>query len=258
MQVDIIDLRDFYTSQLGMRTRAYLRVALSAHISNAKGMEIAGVGFANPYLGTFRSDANRLISLMPAVQGCVNWPSKGPNASVLVDEDMLPIPNAALDRVFLIHALEFSPHPARLLDEVWRVLAPGGRVLVVVPNRRGLLARVDSTPFGHGRPFSKGQLIRLCRSTQFSPTAWSEALHFFPFDNKMALRTAAFFERFGQTLLSPLGGVIILEATKHMFKGMPVSDGVRVAAKPVLVPAGAVQRVKDLSLRMPERAHGRA
>jgi SAM-dependent methyltransferase len=180
------------------------------------------------------------MSFMPGVQGCVNWPSSGPNASVLVDEDALPLANATLDRVFLIHALEFSPHPRQLMEEVWRVLAPGGRMIAVVPNRRGLLARVDSTPFGHGRPFSKGQMIRLCRDTQFSPTAWSEALHFFPFQNRMALRTASFFERMGKSVVSPLGGVIILEATKHMFRGLPVTEGAKVRAKPVLVPVGAV------------------
>lgn len=240
MQVDIIDLRDFYTSPLGLRTRGFLRLALRRHLPDAKGLDVAGIGFANPYLGQFRGEAERLMSFMPGVQGCVNWPSSGPNASVLVDEDALPLANATLDRVFLIHALEFSPHPRQLMEEVWRVLAPGGRMIAVVPNRRGLLARVDSTPFGHGRPFSKGQMIRLCRDTQFSPTAWSEALHFFPFQNRMALRTASFFERMGKSVVSPLGGVIILEATKHMFRGLPVTEGVKVRAKPVLVPVGAV------------------
>ncbi|MEM6711907.1 MAG: methyltransferase domain-containing protein [Pseudomonadota bacterium] len=240
MQVDIIDLRDFYTSKLGLLTRGYLRAALRRHLPDAKGMDIAGIGFANPFLGQFRDEAERLVSLMPAVQGCVNWPMGGPNASALVDEDSLPLPNASLDRVLLVHALEVSPHPAQLLEEVWRVLAPGGRMLAVVPNRRGLLARLDSTPFGHGRPFSRGQMIRLCRQTQFSPTAWSEALHFFPFDNRMALQSAGFFERMGASVLSPLGGVIILEATKHMFRGLPVTEGAKVRAKPVLVPAGAV------------------
>lgn len=240
MQVDILDLRDFYTSGLGLRTRAYLRAALRRHLADAKGMDVAGVGFANPYLGQFREEAARLLSFMPGAQGCVNWPSHGPNASVLVDEDALPLANAALDRVFLIHALEFSPHPRTLMEEVWRVLAPGGRMIAVVPNRRGLLARMDTTPFGHGRPFSKGQMMRLCREAHFSPSGWSEALHFFPFNNRVALRSAGFFERMGKSMLSPLGGVIILEATKHLYQGLPVTEGARLRTAPVLVPAGAM------------------
>ena len=240
MQVDIIDLRDFYTTTLGLRTRGYLCAALRKHLPDAKRMDVVGIGFANPYLGQFREEAERLVSFMPAAQGCVNWPQGGPNASSLVDEDALPLANATLDRVLLVHALEFSPHPAKLMEEVWRVLAPGGRMIAVVPNRRGLLARLDTTPFGNGRPFSRGQMIRLCRETQFSPTAWSEALHFFPFENKLALRTAGFFERMGKSVVSPLGGVIILEATKHMFRGLPVRESAKVRARPVLVPVGAV------------------
>lgn len=242
MQVDILDLRNFYTGALGLRTRDYLRAALRRHLPNASRLDVAGVGFANPYLGQFREEAERLVSFMPAAQGCLNWPSHGPNASVLVDENALPIANAALDRVFLIHALEFSPHPAELMEEVWRVLAPGGRMIAVVPNRRGLLARLDTTPFGHGRPFSRGQMMRLCRDTQFSPTGWSEALHFFPSENRLALRTASFFERMGESVFSPLGGVIILEATKHLYRGLPVTEGARGRARvaPVFVPAGAM------------------
>ena len=42
--------------------------------------------------------------------------------------------------------LEWSEKPRDLLRELWRVLAPNGRLLLVVPNRRGLWARVDTTP----------------------------------------------------------------------------------------------------------------
>lgn len=240
MQVDILDLRDFYARKLGSLTRDHLQLALARHWPDAKGLDVAGIGFASPYLGRYAEAAARLACFMPAAQGCLNWPPDGPNACVLVDEDALPLGNATLDRVLLVHALEFSPDPRHLLAEVWRVLAPGGRMIAVVPNRRGLLARMDTTPFGCGRPFSRSQLIRLCRDTQFSPTAWSEALHFFPFDNRLALRTAGFFERVGRSAVWPLGGVIILEATKHMFRGLPVANRARVRSRPVLVPVGAV------------------
>ena len=64
----------------------------------------------------------------------------------------------AVDRVLLVHALEMAHDPGALLREVWRVLAAGGRLLAVVPNRRGLWARMDTTPFGHGRPYSRTQI----------------------------------------------------------------------------------------------------
>ncbi len=54
------------------------------------------------------------------------------------------------------------------------MLAPGGRLVIVVPNRRGVWARFEHTPFGTGRPFSRGQLTELLRETNFTPGAWTD------------------------------------------------------------------------------------
>ena len=98
-------------------------------------------------------------------------------APALVDELELPLPDAAVDRVLLVHALEMSHDPTALLREIWRVLASGGRLLAVMPNRRGLWARMDTTPFGHGRPYSRSQITHLLRETWFTPIGWGEALY---------------------------------------------------------------------------------
>ena len=136
-----------------------------------------GVGYATPYLGLFREEAERCLALMPAAQGVVRWPSTRPALAALVEEDELPLTDSAVDRVLLVHALEMSSDPAELLREAWRVLAAGGRLLAVVPNRRGLWARMDTTPFGQGRPYSRTQITQLLRDTWFTPTGWGEALY---------------------------------------------------------------------------------
>jgi hypothetical protein len=70
-----------------------------------------------------------------------------------------------------------SDDSVALLREVWRVLAPNGRLLAVVPNRRGLWARIDTTPFGHGRPFSRGQVTHLSASPlSLMPQGLEEAM----------------------------------------------------------------------------------
>ena len=88
-----------------------------------------------------------------------------PGLAALTDEFALPLADAAVDRVLLVHALEMSHEADALLREVWRVLASGGRLLAVVPNRRGLWARMDTTPFGHGRPCSRSQIVQVLRET---------------------------------------------------------------------------------------------
>src|ERR1700737_3982393 len=65
-----------------------------------------------------------------------------------------------------------SDDPEGLLREVWRVLAPSGRLIAVIPNRRGVWTRTDNTPFGHGRPYSRAQINELLRQTWFTPPAW--------------------------------------------------------------------------------------
>ena len=130
-----------------------------------------------PYLGLFREEAERCLAFMPAAQGVVKWPSARPTLTALVDETDLPLPDAAVDRVLIVHALEMSHDAVALLREAWRVLAAGGRLLAVVPNRRGVWARMDTTPFGHGRPYSRSQITHLLRETWFTPTGWDEALY---------------------------------------------------------------------------------
>ena len=108
-----------------------------------------------------------------------------------------------------------------LLREVWRVLAAGGRLLAVVPNRRGLWARMDTTPFGHGRPYSRSQITQLLRETWFTPTGWSEALYVPPIARGWFLRSAVAWERTGATLSAPFAGVHIVEATKQVYRAIP-------------------------------------
>jgi SAM-dependent methyltransferase len=151
---------------------------------------------------------------MPAAQGVVSWPSDGRNVAALVRDDALPLEGGSIDRVLAIHCLEHADNAEELLREVWRILAPGGRVLIVVPNRTGMWARMERTPFGHGRPFSRTQLAKLLRETMFTPTEWSTALAMPPTRNRVFLRNGNYWERIGSRLWPGFSGVLIVEATK--------------------------------------------
>ena len=199
-----------------------------------------GLGYATPYLAPVRAGAERTLAFMPASQGVVNWPASGLSASALVDPMMMPLPDASIDRVLLVHAIESVESPTELLYEVWRILTPGGRIIVVAPNRRGLWARVDTTPFGHGQPYSRSQLNRLMRETLFSPEAWAETLYVPPFPGWFLLRTAVAWERVGISLSLPFAGLHVVEATKQLYRPVMVRQTRRVSrASPVLIPAPA-------------------
>ncbi len=129
MSIDVVDLRNFYGQRLGVVARRFIGRGIRALWSDTRGQRVLGIGYATPYLGLFREEAERCLSFMPAAQGVVKWPSQKPALSALVDEFELPLADAAVDRVLLVHELEITHDPAALLREVWRVLASGGRLL---------------------------------------------------------------------------------------------------------------------------------
>jgi SAM-dependent methyltransferase len=240
MSIDVVDLRNFYSQQLGVVARRFIGRGIRKRWADVAGQRVLGIGYATPYLGLFREEAERCLAFMPGTQGVVKWPSMRAGLAALVDEHEMPLPDAAVDRVILVHSLEMSQDAAALLREAWRVLASGGRLLAVVPNRRGVWARMDTTPFGHGRPYSPSQITALLRETWFTPTGWDEALYVPPIGRNWFLRTARAWERTGATLSAPGAGVHIVEATKQVYRAIPARKRKRVlipALKPALAPA---------------------
>lgn len=216
MHLDVEDLRDFYATPLGQIVRRTVSRHVRARWPRAPNATILGVGFATPYLGSFRGEAARVCALMPATQGALVWPHNDKCLTALAEETLLPIPDNSIDRLLVVHGLEVAERERSLLRELWRVLAPDGRLLLVVPNRRGLWARFDSTPFGQGRPYSKGQLEGLLRDALFTPVEWSSALHIPPVGRRVVLRTSTVAERVGARISPAFAGVIIVEATKEL------------------------------------------
>ncbi|MDJ1157468.1 methyltransferase domain-containing protein [Chelatococcus sp. SYSU_G07232] len=238
MAVDVVDLRSFYASPLGHVARRFVGRAIEVLWSEARDLSVLGVGYATPYLSLFRGPAERTVAFMPAAQGVVNWPTPGLSASALVEPTMLPLADQCFDRVLLVHALETSDAPEELMSEVWRILNPGGRIIVVAPNRRGLWARMDTTPFGQGQPYSRSQLNSLMRQTLFSPEHWAEALYVPPLQRRLFLRSAAAWERVGAGLSLPFAGVHVIEATKQLYRPIAVRQVRRAAQlRPVLLPS---------------------
>src|ERR1700738_1708087 len=137
MTIDVIDLRDFYSQRLGIVARRLINRGIQARWPNAEGQRVLGLGYPTPYLGLFREDSERCIAFMPAAQGVLNGPAARPALATLVDEFSLPLPDAAVDRILLVHALEMSDDPEGLLREVWRGGGAPGRGVGGIPDRRG-------------------------------------------------------------------------------------------------------------------------
>jgi len=224
MWSDVIDLRDFYQSDLGQVARKMIRRRIADFWPDLAGRRVLGLGFATPYLRLMQDQAERVVAVMPAGQGVLAWPPGEKSLVCLADEAELPIPDRSIDRVLLVHALESTEHVHSCLREIWRVLADGGKLLVITPNRRGIWARLERTPFGNGRPYTPSQLSRLLRDTMFTPEASATALFVPPFRSRMVLRSAPAWEQIGARWFPTFAGVLMVEAGKQIYGGARVQE----------------------------------
>lgn len=218
MELDARALTDFYATPLGLAARRAILARLRGLWPDARGRRFLGYGFTVPYLRPFQDEAERVIAASPAPQGVIAWPADKP-ASLLCEEDALPFADLFFDRILVVHGLEGADSLRPLLRQLWRVLAPEGKLLIVAPNRASLWAQVQSSPFGTGRPFSRGELAQLLRDSLFEPGRWDRCLYAPPFSALVA--TGGGWEKLGSRLAPGLGGVHIVEASKSIYAAAP-------------------------------------
>jgi hypothetical protein len=222
MYRDITEIKQFYQSSLGKLTAQILGGKIKSFWTEKihTDKNVIGIGYPLPYLDNCTHE--KTFSVMTATQGVVRWPNIGPCRTVLTEDHILPLADNSAERLLLIHAVENADYLRELMHEVWRVLEPNGRVLLVVPSRAGLWADSDKTPFGHGRPYSMKQLRNLLHGLQFVIESHRRALYFFPSHNRALLSIAPALEFLGEMFLPKFGGVTIVEATKQLYNVTPL------------------------------------
>ncbi len=249
MPIDVIDLRSFYGSSLGDVARRVVHKIVRQRFSELHRLFDPRCRLCDALSRSFPrgSRAGDRLHAGRARRG--ELAVSGLSSSALVETTAMPLPNSCIDRALIIHALEITEHPRDLLAEIWRILTPGGRVVVVVPGRSGLWARLDRTPFGHGRPYSRGQLAELLREMSVFPDSLvgSALLSAIPAPDVAACGKLCRRDR--RHLSLPCGGVLIVEATKLLYRPITVRNPLAYAVpnhQPALVPepAGVSPRLR--------------
>jgi SAM-dependent methyltransferase len=238
MRVDVLALQQFYGGPMGQAAQAMAGRRIVDAWGDCHGLDILGFGYATPFLAPWQDRARRTIAFMPATQGVERWPREGANQSCIGDEDRLPFKEAMFDRILCVHALEEAENPRALMRELWRILAPEGRLMMCVANRSGMWARAENTPFGEGRPYSKSQLGALLSDAMFQPVAWSRALYVPPLSWKVAAGGASeTWESVGEKAWPALGGLLLVDAVKRLY-----ADSLPGGGKKVLLAQPAIAR----------------
>ncbi len=216
MFTTLADLRDFYQTPLGLRTQRVLRTRLDSMEIGLRGEQVLTLGYGVPLLEPLRQKAAAVYAFMPAAQGVMCWPAEGANSASLVDLAHLPLPDDSIDCVIALHALEGLAEPSPLLREVWRVIKGGGKLLLIVPNRRGLWAHSDRTPFGNGQPYSATQIEKALNHQGFFVERLRSALYAPPSGSSLGLSLADTIEKYAARIFPSLGGVLLVEASKQL------------------------------------------
>ena len=236
MRPDVSELNEFYTGRLGAVVRRLLVHRIRSIWPDVRGQTVLGIGYAAPFMRQFCNEAGRLMLCMPDDQGAIRWPHEGPVCSFLANSVELPLETSSVDRVLAVHCLEHASPSPPVLRELWRVLAPEGRLLLIVPNRRGVWARFDSTPFGQGHPYSRSQLHQLLSDCLYAGTGTWPALFMPPLDRRLMLKTAVAWERIGFIGWAGFSGVLIAEAQKQVYSAINQGRRARARAKLEIIP----------------------
>ena len=227
MFTDIVDLRDFYQSPLGLMARRLVRARVAEMWPSMTGERVLLLGYGAPLLRPLAAQAAAIYAFMPAAQGVSYWPREGPNVSALVEIDNLPLADNSIDRVITLHALEGMAEPNILLGEVWRVMKSGGRFMTIVPNRRGLWAHSDRTPFGHGQPYSPSQIKDALHRQGFLIERVRQALFAPPVVSRLGLSLADGIEKYASWLFPGFGGLLLAEASKQLYAPLAPKTSLR-------------------------------
>ena len=234
-------LREFYKTLGGRIVRRLVRERIEKFWPSIQSLRILGAGYAVPYLKPAIEQAERTIAVMFSSQGVHHWPDDAENLTCIADEAELPFETNSVDRILLVHSLEFTGFLQPAFEELYRVLKSHGRLLIIVPNRVGLWSRADWTPFGRGMPYSASQVEAFLIENQFVIERTERGLFIPPFKSQTLLRSAKWWEKAGDILCPAMGGLLFVEASKQIYAG---GKGVKVyAAERVRVTQGAPEPV---------------
>ncbi len=225
-------LRDFYKTLGGRIVRRILRDSIDAVWPSSNGLRVLGAGYAVPYIKHMMDGSERTFAVMFSSQGIHHWPDGENNFALLCNETDLPVETNSVDRIVIIHSLEFTGLLNSAFEEFYRILKSNGRIMVIVPNRMGLWARAEWTPFGRGTPYSASQVQDFLKENLFVPEQTRRALFIPPFKSQTLLRSAGLWEKLGARVFPAMGGVLMVEASKQIYattgKATPVTKKVPI------------------------------
>lgn len=238
MRQSAATLEAFYATRLGRAGAERLGQRMFDLWGASEGQSVLAVGFPAPVMRIWQDTARTCVGAVEAEIGETKIVGQRGGVLARIRDDRLPFNDGAFDRIVLLHALEESDNPRRLLREIWRILAPEGRVIVAAANRMSFWSLSEASAFGHGRPWTRRQLSQFMADSLFQVTASTTAVHMPPLNWSLITAASKSWERAGEVLTPGLGGVVLVEASKRLY-AKPGGGAGAVVTKAVKASKGA-------------------
>ena len=240
------ELKSFYNTDFGKVIQKSVYRQIKKMWPNVNNLRLMGYGYPVPYMDYYLNESERSFAIMPASRGVHKWPEHDANLVSMARGYQLPIETESIDRILLIHAVEYAYSIDELLEEIWRVLKSNGRMIVVVPNRIGFWSRATWSPFGQGVPYSHYQINKTLQKSRFVCENYSRALYTPPLNWALNIKSADFFERYGKYIYPALSGLHIIEASKQVYSGLLKPELQTNRIKKRVIVANAITERKDI------------
>ncbi len=237
-------LRDWYATPLGQAMLAVERRLLARQLGNAFGYHLLQLGV----------DLELTLFEDCRVQRCFKAGPVGESGDgpfVRCDFEALPFESDSLDVVVVHHVLEFAHNPHAVLRELYRVVVPHGRILIVGFNPwslfglRMVLGRFGEQPLWHNHLLAPARVTDWLQLLGFESERTDFGFHRLPFN-----RGAGWSMADGDNAWSrhwPMGGIYLITAVKEVVTFTPLRQPLRlprVAPLPVVNPAASAQSLR--------------
>lgn len=219
--LDVYELTQFYQSPLGKIAKRVIQEKIKDFWrTNSSIKKTLVLGYGCPFEINSSLKKNHFFYLMFAQQGAIPFPNEENNLCVLSYEDDFPFLDEEFDHILIVHGLEQVRYVPLFFREVWRVLKSNGKVLFILPNRRGLWARFDHTPFGQGTPYTMTQVTTLLSQHSFNVIKRDRCLFIPPIQHRF-INYFPSFEKAGNLFFGKFSGLVCIEASKQLYIPAP-------------------------------------
>ena len=219
MYLDFLNYQKFYNSSIGKLLANHIERRLKKYCYLYDNQNIGCFGYSLPYLN-FLKNYNLSLSFCYSKRMGISSEDISKANKILIDEDRVPIQDSFFDHVFLIHYLENTYNTQLSLREIWRTLAPEGKLYIITPNKKSSWYLSSKSPFSTGNGFSKKQISKILNDSFFEIQSIERLVYFPNKDFHFVNKYKDLIDRLGSIFFKYFNGVYFCVVKKKIYANL--------------------------------------